>query len=270
MTARLLAAIDATEAALTRAAAKASYRPWNALEQALAEILTGLLALEAARLVRAIEQAGSAAAVEDAAFWQDHRDMLADELSMLLAQIARQGAQDGRESVSGLTVGLGVNWGLVNQNAVAAAQTQVGALIAGVTETARAAVREAVAEWIQSGQPLSALTQKIQSLTAFSPARARMIAQTESTNAFALGNATAWEAAGVLPAAFKPAAHVQCRCYLQPLRLDDGTTVMVWYTAHDERVCTQEIETPWGSVDGCAALHNTIVSRGAWMGSKKP
>lgn len=252
---------------IERESAKATLRPWDALLAGLVAGLRDLFGRAADALAYNIRHLGQGT-VEDPLFWQHFDAEVQDELAAGLGQIARLGAVDARAALPSVTVQ--VNWGLVNQNAVTAAQTQVGELITGIDATTREAVREAVAEWVQSGQPLDALTEKIRGLGAFSEQRARLIAQTESTNAYAIGNAQAWEAAGVLPAAFKPSAHVGCRCYLQPFRLENGQTVMVWYTAQDERVCTQPIETPWGTVGGCRELHDTIVSAGPWMGTSKP
>jgi hypothetical protein len=102
----------------------------------------------------------------------------------------------------------------------------------------------------------------------FGPVRAEMIAVTEATNVYAEANAIAWQAAGVLPAVFKPAGHVRCRCWLTTKRLPDGRRVMVWQTARDELVCTQDITTPWGVVQGCRELHNVIVSECEYLGKK--
>ncbi len=97
--------------------------------------------------------------------------------------------------------------------------------------------------------------------------RARLIAQTESTGAYASGNAEAWQEAGAKPAVFKPPAHPGCRCYLQPKKLGD-IWVMVWYTARDELVCEAPIDTPWGKVNGCKALHRVVVSEGPKLGRR--
>lgn len=250
---------------LERTAAKASARPWDVLEAALYAALVRLLADEGDSLAKLVLARGALAA-DDAQWWQHHTALVADELAASLAQVARLGAIMGRET---LTPGLAVNWGLVNQQAVAWAGQHAGELVRGIEPVTRAAIRDAVSEWAASGAQLSDLAARIRGLDAFSEARARRIAQTESTNAFAAGNAQAWEAAGVAPAVFKPAAHPNCRCYLQPYRMADGREVMVWYTAVDERVCTQRIETPWGPVDGCRDLHNVIVSSGPWLGQRR-
>lgn len=254
--------------------AKATARPWSALELAFFEALRGLLRQEQERLIENLLALGTAGALADATWWLYHEALLRDELEAHLTRLARLGAQAARAQLGEVSVS--INWGLVNQNAVAAARQYAGELVTGIEETTRAAVREAVAEWIASGEALPALTERLQQLKdaaghpVFDEARAQLIAQTESTSAFALGNVMAWEAAGVQPAAFRPAAHPGCRCYLQPYRLPDGARVMVWYTAHDERVCTRPVETPWGTVAGCRALHGVIVSRGAWLGQPKP
>jgi hypothetical protein len=258
---------------LTSQQAKATARPWTALEAAFYEILRRLLADEANSLAANILAHGSTAAVNDATWWAFHQAQLLDELAHQTGLIARLGAQAAREALG--QPAIAVNWGLVNRGAVDWASSHAAALVRNVEPVTRQAVQQAVSDWAASGQPLSNLAGRIRDLSsaeggAFSPARAQRIAQTESTNAFAQGNVLAWEAAGVQRAAYQPAAHVNCRCYLQPFRMPDGTFVMVWYTAHDERVCVQPLETPWGEVAGCRNLHDTIVSHGQWLGQKKP
>ena len=102
-------------------------------------------------------------------------------------------------------------------------------------------MQKAVSEWIASGQALDELMTSIAPM--FGADRAEMIAVTEVTRAFAEGNKATWEESGVVeamrwmtaqdemvcpvcaPLAGKkrtfdddlPPAHVNCRCYLQPV-----------------------------------------------------
>lgn len=247
-------------------------RPWSIYEEYFYAALRTLLANEAERLVGDVISGGMHAAF-DAAWWSAHRAALDTLLANSLEDLARFGVLAARRTLPSLAVP--VNWNLVNTQAVAWAKENAGQLVTQLTETTRAGVNTAVGEWTASGEPLSGLVARIQALTdpvtglAFSPKRAALIAQTESTNAFASGNARAWAAMGVAPAAYQPAAHPGCRCYMQPWKTPAGPFVVVWFTAHDERVCSQPLDTPWGEVAGCAALHLTVVSEGELMGSKR-
>lgn len=246
-----------------------SPRRWDTLEAAFYAALAKLLSEQSGSLADLVQSSG-VGAVNNFEWWSLHEAALADEFSHNLGALARLGAQAGREAVN---PSFGINWGLVNRSAVDWAGQHAGELVRNIDATTRAGVQQAVSEWAESGQPLSALADRIRGLSdsgVFSPQRARVIAQTESTNAYARGNVLAWQATGMQPVVYAPAAHVGCRCYLQPYRLPTGEMVAVWYTAHDERVCTQPLETPWGTVAGCRALHDTIVSSGPWLGTKKP
>jgi len=269
--AQVAALLEARLAA--KAAPPATPRPWSKFELSFYTLLRQILRDEAAALAQRAEQGGPSA-INDSQWWTLHEATLIDELTNSLGQVARYGAQAGRAALA--EPQMGINWGLVNRSAVDWEEQHAGELVRQIEPVTRAGLQQVVSEWALSGESLPVLAEKIRALsdpatgTVFSPQRARMIAQTESTNAFAQGNILSWVAAGVAPAAFWPAAHPNCRCYLEPYRLKDGTFVMVWFTAEDERVCTRPINTPWGTVDGCAALHGVIVSHGAYMGQQVP
>lgn len=142
-----------------------------------------------------------------------------------------------------------VDWSLVNRDAETFARDYAYDLITGITETTVADTQAAISRWIEAGNALDDLKQSLTTIFA-SPARAEMIAQTESTRAFAEGNTRAWVAAKVparrwftvrdgdvceicdplhgkvvpLGKPFKsidgdidnPPAHPRCRCYVQP------------------------------------------------------
>jgi SPP1 gp7 family putative phage head morphogenesis protein len=105
-----------------------------------------------------------------------------------------------------------------------------------------------VSAWAANGQPMSALVDAL-TQTGFSDTRARRIALTEVTRAYAKGNREAWRASGVVerrrwatsadelvcpvcgplagqeraldepftPEIDDPPAHVQCRCWILPV-----------------------------------------------------
>lgn len=104
---------------------------------------------------------------------------------------------------------LDVDWTLVNRDALAWARGYAGELVAGLNATTRDALRTAIAEWIESGEPLDALARRL--APTFGELRGRVIAETEVTRAFAQGQVQAFRRAGV--------------------------TRWTWHTANDERVC---------------------------------
>jgi len=114
-----------------------------------------------------------------------------------------------------------VDFDLVNQAALTWLQTYRFNQIAGITETTRVRVQQAIQQWIQAGDPLPRLIEQLTPL--FGETRAEAIAITEVTRIFGQGNLAAWQGTGVV----------------------GGKR---WMTAVDERVCPI-----------CWPLHNQVV-----------
>jgi len=119
-------------------------------------------------------------------------------------------------------IGIGFDYTLVNTRAQEWARQYSYELIAGINDTTKQAVQQAVERWYGNGEPLSALVDDLQ--PAFTKRRARLIAQTETTRAAAEGNRLGYKESGVV-------------------------TGLVWKTSNDELVC------PY-----CGALNGAIVS----------
>lgn len=168
-------------------------------------------------------------------FWINERDILFELLFPILFKAAISGAQDALEELT--TIGIGVDWGLVNEAVRDWAKRYTYDLVSGITETSKKFLQEAEAEWIESGAPLDVLIDQITPM--FGSVRAEMIAVTETTRVFAAGNLATWRTSGVVKK-------------------------KKWYTAEDELVCpicgpladTEPIGiddswlTPDGPVDG--------------------
>jgi len=90
---------------------------------------------------------------------------------------------------------LDVDWSLVNRDALAWARGYAGELVGGLNATTRDALRAAIAEWIESGEPLDALARRL--APTFGELRGRIIAETEVTRAFAQGQVQAFRRAGM-------------------------------------------------------------------------
>lgn len=168
-------------------------------------------------------------------FWINERDILFELLFPILFKATITGAQDALEEL--VLIGIGVDWGLVNEAVLDWAKRYTYDLVSGITETSKKFLQAVEAEWIESGAPLDVLIDQIKPM--FGPVRAEMIAVTETTRVFAAGNLATWRTSGVVKK-------------------------KQWYTAEDELVCpmcgpladTEPIGidenwlTPDGAIDG--------------------
>lgn len=176
----------------------------------------------------------------DNPFWDNEREQLYAVLFPEVLESARIGAKTALDDLVSQT-GAGVDWALVNNAAVEWAKDYTFDLVKGITGTTRAGITAAFDAWVESGQPLSALTEQIAPL--FGDVRAEMIAVTETTRAFFEGNRQSWLSSGIvsgwiwrtafdervcpicgsraeeffpLDSAEVPPAHVRCRCWAVP------------------------------------------------------
>lgn len=177
--------------------------------------------------------------------WTDEDEQLYKLLFPLVLTSAVEGA---KSALAGLIeVGIGIDWGLVNQAVVAWARSYTFDLVKGINNTTQAFLQKAIPAWMESGAPLDELVQTLAPI--FGPVRAEMIAVTEVTRAYAEGNLAVWKESGVVTAKrwmtandelvcpiceplngmvveldesgfgdlAAPPAHVRCRCWLQPV-----------------------------------------------------
>ena len=91
---------------------------------------------------------------------------------------------------------LAVDWNLLNREARDFAKQYFYTLIRNVDDTTRLAVQKAVTAWIESGEPMSALQAKLTEIF-HDATRAQLIAQTESTRAYAAGSTERYRRADV-------------------------------------------------------------------------
>lgn len=117
----------------------------------------------------------------------------------------------------------GPDWDLANEDAAQWARTHVGELVTKIDETTRATIRREVAEFTRNKESITDLARRLENVPAFGEERARMIAVTEVTRAYAEGNQAAWRESGVV----------------------EGKE---WLTSVDERVCPI-----------CGPMHGMIV-----------
>lgn len=122
----------------------------------------------------------------------------------------------------------GANWELPNIDAWEWARQYAGMLVRGIQDTTRRAVAAEVQYFTQNSLTINQLRDRIMGIDGgvFGEVRARRIAVTEVTRAYAEGNRAAWGAM-------------------------DYVEGYEWNTANDERVCPI-----------CGPLHNVVVKKG--------
>lgn len=216
-------------------------------------------------------------------FWERERERLLELLFPELVELARAGVDAAAEKIeaagvagpsagpstgSGRGSGPGFSTTLAHEAAAAWARTRTTELVDLLDETTTRLVNEALARWIET--PRSQLGDLVEELTPImngNASRAELIATTETTNAYAEGEAIVYREAGIPEPVFRPAAHPRCRCWTSVQRVQ-GQFVVVWQTNRDELVCVEPIQTPWGVVEGCKELHTMVISEGEWLGRK--
>jgi hypothetical protein len=167
---------------------------------------------------------------EEKIFRKELRAALANHINELIGYIAEDTEAAYRISA---------DFGLVNEAALDWAKKFAGQEVKQINATTRKAVRKAVSDWIETGGTLDDLVKSLQPLS-FSRTRARNIAATEVTTAYAEGNVNVWMASGM--ATDRPLkmpvrdSHIGCRCWLS-IQFRDGRWIYVWNTAEDEVVC---------------------------------
>jgi len=180
-----------------------------------------------------------------AAIWQELTDSLMGTLLPSFEDMMRAGARDALEQVPST---IGVDWDRINIEAAEWAREHAGEAIKSMGETAKDRVRVEVTNWIEAGESLPKLERRLRNVVE-APWKAKQIAITETTNAFAKANVEAWRASRVVnkhewrtaldervcpicepnhgkvrklgkrfPSGHtRPAAHINCRCWLVPV-----------------------------------------------------
>ena len=241
-----------------------SWRPWSMFEQQLKNAV--LLALQ--KILQIFLDNAAQTLTEDGGVWTQVANTFHAEIQPTLFDVAEKAVKDTYKILSASSIT--TSFDVTNQLAREWTMVYAGDQIRGIDETTKKAVRKTIDEWIESGRGdgISGLQDRLEAMTdengvpLFGEQRAERIAQSEITSIYAGATERALTSNEYPPAVYKPRAHVNCRCYLQPGRMASGEKVIVWYTARDERVCIQPLDTPFGQVAGCKELHRTIVSEG--------
>lgn len=148
------------------------------------------------------------------------------------------------------TLSMLVDWQMMSKEAFTFSQTYSFDLVTDLNKTTERGLRYALETWIEEGGTLDDLADSIRPIFAneaatkriealFGIDRARLIATTEATRAYAQGKVDAWMASGEaeVPPAKIPPAHPGCRCDIAMERQTDGSWFWRWDTARDDRVC---------------------------------
>ena len=198
-----------------------------------------------------------------AAFWQAERETLLTLLLPRLEYVAILAQQH-----AALKMGRTFNQALSNKDAEAWARDYVDTVLEELGTTTESNVGAILGDWISTpGSTFGDLQTALMQSGGFGQVRAARIAQTEITRAYAQGESMAYERELGITAAILPVenSHPGCYCWLSVKRVGNQQ-VIVWQTNKDDRVCTRDLDTPWGTVGGCEALDNVIVSEGDYLG----
>lgn len=164
----------------------------------------------------------------------------AGTLREVLEEMLRESSHLGVQvAVRGLhQVGVSFNWQLANSLAAEWASRYSFELIRRIDAVTSQQVAGAVASWVEHGGSWNDLVARLAPW--FGEERARRIATTEATRAYAEGTFDGYERAGFGPRPAeenRPPAHVNCRCWVGLRERGAGEWEYVWFTARDELVC---------------------------------
>jgi SPP1 gp7 family putative phage head morphogenesis protein len=137
--------------------------------------------------------------LKDSEFTRPFQDAIVTELQ----RVSLAGSDFGRQQVERFVFGTGKAlevgmWELANNAAAQWALRYGYDLVRGLLDTTRDRLQKEIAEYVQNSQTIGQLVSRIRGDNLFGEERARMIAVTEVTRAFAAGNMEAWRASGVI------------------------------------------------------------------------
>lgn len=178
-------------------------------------------------------------------FWANEAALLYAVVFDIVEEAAQRGVLNAARGIIQQLLRIGLpepDYRLLNEAAYRYAERHTFELVGGITDTSKRALQREFAEWIESGEPLPKLTERIKPL--YGPVRANMIAVTEITRAYADSNVMAWRELGVDAQKWQttvdedvceicapkhgqeyqlgdpdgtPPGHVNCRCWIQPV-----------------------------------------------------
>jgi len=177
-------------------------------EAAYARLLAKLLKAYGGRLIEKLGDPPDLGNL-DQSFWDEEAKELVRGLSPFGEKVFLDAALRLLE-----TTPLGVDWGLVNEQAVEWASRYTYDLVRGINQTTRTTLQRAMTDYFNLGQTREDLESRIRGL--FGPVRAEMIAVTEVTRAASEGE----------------------QALARELKEQGIEMTPVWQTNADELVCT--------------------------------
>ena len=162
------------------------------------------------QLGRLIEYLGDPPKIENvpSTFWDEAGRELAQVLSPFLEDVYVQSSLELMNSQP-----IGVDWAVVNQNAVNWARDYTFPLVQGINDHSRTALQSTVGAYYERGQTTGELVNRLSGI--FGPTRAEMIAVTEITRAASEGE----------------------RAMVRELNKQGVQMVPIWQTNNDSLVC---------------------------------
>lgn len=141
-------------------------------------------------------------------YWSELQDKLQAIIEPWLLTVTQAGMEEGARLLEPEhKAAVRVSWDLINRDAQQQARTYTFELVRGITNNTRERLQTVVNQWIESGNAFPNLVGRIRPIipdlekvtaTALQPERrAKLIAATEATRAYAEGNRRVWEAEGV-------------------------------------------------------------------------
>lgn len=157
--------------------------------------------------------------IEEDYFWKESEEALAEAVLPVYTDIGVAAADEAADFL--YDMGIAVDFDLVNSAALAEVNAHALDLAKSMSLMLRVDAATKIEKWIESKEPLSKLEESLRFM--YGETRAKWIASTEVTRAYAAANAASWKSQGV--------------------------PSMQWVTANDELVC-----------DICGPLDGAIVA----------
>jgi len=213
--------------------------------------LTNFLEDEFDRVIEEISNETGKKSIFSTDFWFNEAELLKAVLRSLFRSITTDASRRAYNELLGYGSPISISWTQVNEAVNLWADQFVGERITMITDATKRMVQEKVVAWNNTGKPMKDLINDLKG--EFGPVRAERIAVTEVTNAYGQANLITWKSSGVVEkkkwfTAFDemtcptcsalsgqevalddyfddgmggmyeaPAAHVNCRCYIQPV-----------------------------------------------------
>lgn len=166
----------------------------RAFEKKVESKLAGYLKGLKSRVVESVEEWAAHRNIKQDAtqqsFWSAERQVLFELLFPLFKDAMTSEAKNAYDELAGI-VDIGLAWDIVNDQAIGWANTQTSLVVSQITKTSMSGFLTEFEPWVNSGEPLDVLIEKLGQY--YDPVRAEMIAVTETTRAFSMSSINTWK-----------------------------------------------------------------------------